>query len=44
MGINLWSSQNPFAAQHKNAVARLPTTTHAALKAALQRDIDNFNK
>jgi len=42
-GINLYSASNPFAAAKARAEKQLPTTTHAALKAALQRDIDNFN-
>jgi len=42
-GSNLWSSTNPFAAQFKTATAKLPTTTHAALKAMLERDIANYN-
>lgn len=43
LGINLFNKANPFAAQKKRAEDQLPKTTHAALKAALQRDIDNFN-
>jgi len=43
LGVNLFNRANPFTAQAKRAQDQLPKTTHAALKAALQRDIDNFN-
>jgi len=43
LGMNLWSKTNPFAFAAAKAKAQLPTTTHAALKASLQRDIDNFD-
>jgi len=41
LGVNLWARANPFAAAAARAKAQMPNTTHAALKASLQRDIDN---
>jgi len=43
LGQNLWSLANPFSNGFKMATAGMAKTTNAALKASMQRDIDNYN-